>query len=52
MSTPDYTNPDNMSEAQLLEWAKYNFRVWDESNTNQSAWYILFMWAYRKEIGE
>lgn len=44
----NYSNPDSLTKAQLLHWAKDNFNIWDGSNTNQSAWYILLLWAERE----
>lgn len=44
----NYGNPDSLTKEQLLMWAKENFMVWDCSNDNQSAWYILLLWAERE----
>lgn len=41
------SEPETLTKAELLEWAKYNFQVWGNSNENESAWYILLMWAER-----
>ena len=51
----NYSKPDTMTKEELLAWAKMNYNHWADPATgttnpelNQSAWYILFLWAERE----
>lgn len=50
------SHPETMTKKELLAWAKDNFNHWADpdcgsvpANENQSAWYILFLWAIAEE---
>ena len=43
----DYCMHEEMTADELLEWARWNFKMWRYDNESSQHWYILMLWAER-----